>query len=120
MTKYSNSFFQDEVSLIRRDGHTANDVIAIGNHVYVDTSDATVKVITPPEDAVGFYGNLVVGGGVRFTLDGVTNPTDVIGFNSIQGGSLIYIKPGNSIRVKATTAQAAGTSGINIQWVGSV
>lgn len=119
MTIPTNDFFKTRISLVRDDGHLANDVVAIGNHVYVDTSDATVKVITPPPEAVGFYGNLIVGAGVRFTLDGVTNPTDVIGFNSIQGGSLIYIKPGNSIRVKAVTAQAAGTSGINVQWVGS-
>ena len=120
MTIYNDAFFQNETSVKRRDGHAANDFIAIGTHVYVDTSDATVKTITPPPEAVGFYGNLIVGGGVRFTIDGVTNPTDVIGFNSIQGGSFMYIKPGNAIKVKATTVQAAGTSGMNIQWMGSV
>ncbi len=119
MTVY-NDFFQDNINIKRKDGHSGNDVVAIGTHVYVDTSDATVKTITPPPEAIAFYGNIIVGGGVRYTMDGVTNPTADIGFNSIQGGSLIYIKPGTPLKVKATTAQAAGTSGINIQWMGSV
>jgi len=120
MTIYNNSFFQDDISVKRRDGHVANAIIPIGNHIYLDTSDAVAVTITPPEGAVGFYGRIKAGGGLRFTLDGVTTPSADIGFNSIAGGGFIYIRPGTALKVKAATAQTAGTSGINIQWCGSV
>ena len=117
MTIYNDSFFQNEVSIKRRDGHLANDLIPVGTHIYIDLTDTLEKVITPPPEAVAFYGNLIVGSGVRYTLDGVTAPTATVGFNSIQPSGITYIKPGTAIRVRQP---AAGTAAINVQWLGSV
>lgn len=117
MTINQNKFFLNEVSAIRTDKHAANAFVPIGTHIYEDLSDTLTHVLTPPEGAVAFYGNLIIAGGVvRYTLDGVTNPTNTIGFNSISSSSVIYITPGVPLRVKASVASTA----INIQWLGTV
>lgn len=117
MTKYNNDFFINEVTVRRRDGHSGSAFVPIGNHVYEDLTDTLEHIITPPADAVAFYGNIIVGSGVRYTLDGVTTPTSTVGFNSITASTVTFIKPGTPIRVRQP---AAGTAAINIQWLGSV
>lgn len=117
MTKYNDAFFQNEVSNKRKDGHLSNALIPVGNHIYEDLTDTLEHILTPPADAVAFYGNLVIGSGTRYTIDGVTVPTATVGFNSIPAGSPVYIKPGTTLRVRQP---AAGTAAINIQWLGSV
>ncbi len=117
MTINQNKFFLNEVSAVRTDKHAANAFVPIGNHVYEDLSDLAVHTLTPPDGAVAFYGNLVVGNGVvRYTLDGVTTPTNLVGFNSMAANALTYIKLGAVLMAKATTTGTA----INIQWLGSV